>query len=166
MAAQVIDRADAATIGRFLDRFVSKSAVIMSDDDSAIGRAAKSYSDHKTVTHREHQYADGGTHSNTAENLASVLKRAQFGVFHFLSKAHLQRYVDEIVFRMNQREIRLRSSRRGRPASLELTYVDFELQLKSLLGRAVGRQIRRSTNGGMDWPPPIATGYRTAPSAA
>ncbi|WP_244564665.1 transposase [Rhizobium sullae] len=66
MAAQVIKRADAGTIGRFLDRFVSQNAVILSDD-TAIGRAAKAFSGHETVAHRDHNYADGEVHSNTAE---------------------------------------------------------------------------------------------------
>ncbi len=66
VAAQVIKRADAGTIGRFLDRFVSQNAVILSDD-TAIGRAAKAFSGHETVAHRDHNYADGEVHSNTAE---------------------------------------------------------------------------------------------------
>ncbi|WP_425375514.1 transposase [Rhizobium azibense] len=123
-----------------------------------IGRAAKAFSGHETVTHRDHEYAAGEVHSNTAENLASVLKRAQLGVFHFLSQRHLQRYIDEIIFRMNQREIKRRAYRKGGRVSLELSYLSFEEQLKNLLKRAVGRQIRRSRKGGKDWPPPIARG--------
>jgi hypothetical protein len=164
VAAQVIKRADATTIGRFLDRFVSRDAVIMSDDDTAIGRAAKAFSGHETVTYRDHEYADGEVHSNTAENLASVLKRAQLGVFHFLSQRHLQRYIDEIIFRMNQREIKRRAYRKGGRMSLELSYISFQDQLKNLLPRAVGRQVRRSIRGGMEWPPPIAPGFRAAPA--
>ncbi|WP_313617366.1 IS1595 family transposase [Agrobacterium sp.] len=166
VAAQVINRADAGTIGRFLDRFVSKDAVIMSDDDTAIGRAAKAFSGHETVTHRDHEYADGEVHSNTAENLASVLKRAQLGVFHFLSPRHLQRYIDEIIFRMNQREIKRRAYRKGGRVSLELSYISFEEQLKNLLKKAVGRQVRRFPKGGMEWPPPIAPGFKSAPSVS
>ncbi|TCU06321.1 ISXO2 transposase-like protein [Rhizobium sullae] len=134
-------------------------------DDTAIGRAAKAFSGHGTVAHRDHDYADGEVHSNTAENLASVLKRAQFGVFHFLSLRHLQPYIDEIIFRMNQGEVTRRAYRKGGRMSLELSYISFEAQLKNLLKRAVGRQVRRSQKGRMKWPPPIAPGFGSAPSA-
>jgi hypothetical protein len=30
-----------------------------------------------------------------------LLKRAQLGVFYYISEIHLQRYVDEIIFRRN-----------------------------------------------------------------
>ncbi|MET2833107.1 IS1595 family transposase [Mesorhizobium shangrilense] len=61
-------RGIAATISRFLDRFVSKDARIMSDDDKAIGRAAKAFSGgHRIVTHRADEFARGEVHSNTVE---------------------------------------------------------------------------------------------------
>lgn len=48
---------------------------------------------------------------------------------------------------------------------MELRYRDFEDQLRDLLMRAVGRQVRRSEIGGLDWPEPIAWGYAAAPSS-
>lgn len=165
VAAEVIERADSATIGRFLRRFVSPDAEIMSDDDTAIGKAAKVYKSHQTVTHRHHEFADGEVHANTVESVASLFKRAQLGVFHFLSNDHLQRYIDELVFRVNQRRQEVRYGKDGAPGRLELHYIDFEQQLRNLLKRAVGRQVRRSINGGIYWPDPINAGFAPAPSA-
>ena len=164
IAAQVIDRADGATLEAFLKRFVSPDADLMSDDDTAIGRAAKGFSSHQTVTHRNHQFATVTVHANTVESIASTLKRAQYGIFHHLSRQHLQRYVDEIAFRMNQREQVLKRPKGEGNGTVELHYISFERQLMNLLGRAVGRQMRRSTRGGMRWPDPIAVGYKPAPS--
>lgn len=70
------------------------------------------------------------------------------------------------IFRMNQREIKRRAYRKGGRVSLELSYFSFEEQLKNLLPRAVGRQVRRSPKGGMEWPPPIAPGFKAAPSVS
>ncbi|WP_346898433.1 hypothetical protein [uncultured Roseibium sp.] len=39
-------------------------------------------------------------------------------------------------------------------------------QLEDLLVMAVGRQVRRSNIGGLEWPIPIAPGYALSPSAA
>ncbi len=108
------------------------------DDDTAIGRAAKVFSGHETVTHRDHEYADGEVHSNTAENLASVLKRAQFGVFYFLSQRHLQRYIDEIHLphEPTRNQTAGLSQRRARVARAEL------LQLRGAIEEPVAESCR------------------------
>ncbi len=166
VAAAVVPKGDKGAITRFLDRFVAKDARIMSDDDRSIAKAAKAFASHKTVTHSQDEFARGDVHSNTVEGLAAHLKRAQLCVFHYISEMHLQRYVDELVFRRNQREVVIKQYERDGPATLELVYRDFEIQLKDLLKRAVGRQVRRSEVGGLEWPPPIAPGYVAAPSAS
>lgn len=166
VAAAVIPKGDKGAIARFLDRFVSKDARIMSDDDRAIAKAAKAFAGHATVIHGQEEFARGDVHSNTVEGLASQLKRAQLGVFHYISETHLQRYVDEIIFRRNQREIIVKQYVEDGPKSKEMVYRNFEIQLRDLLKRAIGRQLRRSQIGGMEWPDPIAPGYAAAPSAA
>lgn len=52
------------------------------------------------------------------------------------------------------------------PDTFELRYRDFVDQIGDLMRRAVGRQVRRSQIGGLEWPSPIALGYAAAPSAA
>lgn len=99
VAATVMKKGDRGAIGRFKDRFVDREARIMSDDDKTIAKAAKAFEGgHGTVVHGQEEFARGEVHSNTVENVSSLLKRAQLGVFHFLSDVHLQRYIDEIVF--------------------------------------------------------------------
>lgn len=165
VAATVIQKGDRGAIARFLDRFVSKGARIMSDDDRTIAKAAKAFAGHRTVIHSQDEFARGEVHSNTVEGLAAQLKRAQLGVFHYISETHLQRYIDEIIFRRNQREVIIHQSDDDGPATLELRYREFVDQIGDLLRRAVGRQVRWSENGGLYWPPPIAPGYAQAPSA-
>ena len=94
----------------------------MSDDDRAIAKAAKGFAGHRTVVHSQDEFARGEVHSNTVEGLASQLKRAQLGVFHYISELHLQRYVDELVLRRNQREAILRKNRNSEHGTIELRY--------------------------------------------
>jgi hypothetical protein len=76
------------------------------------------------------------------------VERAKQGVFHYLSKKHLCRYLHEIGFRWNQREPELKVSRKG---SLKIVMKRLQAitMLKLLLVHAPGRQVRRSANGGI-----------------
>ena len=46
----------------------------------------------------------GDASTNRVEGFWSQLKRMILGIYHFVSATHLQRYVDEAVFRYNTRE--------------------------------------------------------------
>ncbi|WP_068414621.1 IS1595 family transposase [Labrenzia sp. OB1] len=165
-AAFLSSSANSEQIGRFMGRFISPDAHIISDDDKAIGKAARAFKDHDTVTHGKKQYARGNVHSNTVEGIAALLKRTQLGIYNQLSKRHLQRYIDEIVFRKNQRRTIETINQRDGTVQVQFYHRPFIDQLEELLVRAVGRQVRRSNEGGLEWPLPIATGYALAPSIA
>ena len=152
-------------IGRFMGRFISPDAHIMSDDDKAIGKAARAFKDHDTVAHGKKRYVRGNVHSNTGEGIAALLKRTQLGVYHQLSKRHLQRYIDEIVFRKNQRRTIETVNQRDGTVQIQIYHRPFLDQLEDLLVRAVGRQLRRSGNYGLAWPEPIEPGYANSPSS-
>lgn len=61
---------------------------------------------HAFIKHNENQYVNGRVHTNTIENFWSLLKRGIIGIYHFTSKKHLQKYVDEFVFRFNSRKFK------------------------------------------------------------
>lgn len=43
--------------------------------------------------------------TNTVEGFWSMIKRGIIGVYHYTSRKHLQKYVDEFVFRRNTRQM-------------------------------------------------------------
>lgn len=45
-----------------------------------------------------------GKHTNGIESCWAVLKRSVYGIFHHVSVKHLQQYVDEFCFRLNNRD--------------------------------------------------------------
>ncbi|HWY11637.1 MAG TPA: IS1595 family transposase [Bacteroidia bacterium] len=60
--------------------------------------------DHNFVKHNAGEYVNGKISTNTIEGFWSLLKRGIFGIYHSTSKKHLQKYVDEFVFRYNTRD--------------------------------------------------------------
>lgn len=61
--------------------------------------------DHQTINHSHGKYVDGNVHTNTIEGFWSLLKRGIYGIYHFVSDKHLQKYVNEFAFRYNTREL-------------------------------------------------------------
>lgn len=59
---------------------------------------------HERVNHRAGQYVYGNVHTNSVENVWSLLKRSIVGSFHKVSVKHLDRYLDELEWRFNNRE--------------------------------------------------------------
>lgn len=58
--------------------------------------------DHHAVNHSAKQFVDGMAHTNGIESVWAVLKRGFYGTYHQFSRKHLQRYVDEFAYRLNE----------------------------------------------------------------
>jgi transposase-like protein len=71
-------------------------------DEAAIYRSIPEEYTHAFVNHLE-RYVDGRVHTNGLENFWSLLKRQLRGTYVAVEPFHLFRYVDEQVFRYNQR---------------------------------------------------------------
>jgi transposase-like protein len=59
---------------------------------------------HGVVDHGRGQYKNGDVCTNTIEGFWSHLKRGINGVYHQVSRKHLQKYADEFTFRYNVRD--------------------------------------------------------------
>jgi hypothetical protein len=74
---------------------------------------------HETVVHSAKEFVRGKVHSNTADGIGSMLEWARMGVWHRMSRRHLQLYLDEIGFRWNCRRSR-NDGFRALPSSLPI----------------------------------------------
>lgn len=125
--------------------FVSTQAHLMTDEHRAYGNIAGSYQSHSHVNHSRGEYARGNVHSNTAESYGAILERAKQGVFHYLSKTHLHRYLNEFGFRWDQREPKEHVTRKGEKKVIMVALPVLNM-LKALLSRCVGKQLRWTQN--------------------
>ena len=79
---------------------VEEGSTVYTDDHQGYNRLDKWY-DHLSVNHTDWQFADGDITTNRIESIWAVLKRGYRGVYHYMSEKHLERYVNEFVFRLN-----------------------------------------------------------------
>ena len=137
-----------AELGPQVKRFVDKHAYLITDENRAYRFIGKQFASHDWVNHSHREYARGDIHNNTAESFSAIFKRAKQGVFHYLSKKHLSRYLHEIGFRWDHRIPELKLTKKG-DLKLVMKPMSVIIKLKSIIGRASGRQLRRSLNGGI-----------------
>lgn len=147
MRAIVVPTEKADDIQAALTGVVAQPAVVFSDKDQTFLNVMKAFGmGHQTVVHSAKEFVRGAVHSNTADGIGSMLERARMGVWHRMSRQHLQRYLDEIAYRWNCRVKRefLKNGRRRRIIST----IPLPDMLSRLLKPATGRQIRRTESYG------------------
>lgn len=101
--AALASGASSTTAIPFLRSKVLAGATLYTDD-SPIYRKTTAHYYHDTVNHVRHQYAKGVVHTNTIEGFWSHLKRSIRGTYHGVSAKYLHLYLDEVVFRHNNRD--------------------------------------------------------------
>ena len=86
-------------VGTFLQKNVDADATLMADEAPSYDKYTQLRSNHSAK-----QYVDGMIHTNGIESFWATIKRAYVGTFHYWSKKHLHRYINEFVFRYNYRQ--------------------------------------------------------------
>lgn len=84
---------------------VSYKATIITDGLNAYTGLNKHYKAHEVVNHMADEYVRGTFHTNSIEGAFGLFKRMVIGIYHQISKEHLQRYCDEFTYRYNSRKI-------------------------------------------------------------
>lgn len=140
--AELIDSDSHEDIAPAIERHVGKDAHLMTDEHKVYRSIGKEYSGHSHVNHKQQEFARDGVHNNTAESFNAELERIKHGVFHYLSKKHLQRYVNEVAFRWNHRR-----SVPQENGKTKMVVLPFKEKLRSLLSLASWRQVRRTAIG-------------------
>ncbi len=137
---------------RVLTETADLSAHLMSDEWKSFVSVGEGFAGHDTVRHSDREYARGSVHANSAEGFNDGVRRTVAGVFHHISARHADVYFNEIGFRWSQRAITgnaVRRTRRDRQVVKPLwSRIAPALQLSAAFKSAVGRQLRRTAQGG------------------
>lgn len=96
------------SIQPFIKGNVLRDSVLISDEWLGY-RGLESTYDHHVVDHGKKQYVDFDNpeiHSNSIESFWGIMKRSYNGIHNWWSKKHMQKYVDEHVYRFNLRHLK------------------------------------------------------------
>ena len=101
--AKVVDNTSGESLIPFIEERVTKDeSILITDEWGAYNSLCKEIH-HVVINHNEKEYVRGAFHTNTIEGFWSQLKRTIKGTHIHVSKRHLQKYVDEVCFRYENR---------------------------------------------------------------
>ena len=100
--AKVIPDVTRETLQNEILNQIEKKSTVYTDAATGYDRLKRHDFVHETVTHVE-EYVRGQVHTQGIENFWSLLKRGLKGTYVAVEPFHLDRYLDEQVFRYNNR---------------------------------------------------------------
>ncbi len=127
--AQEVPDVSSDTLQGIINENVEKGSIISTDEWRSYNGLNKNYI-HLRVNHGAKEYVNMMAHTNNIECFWSHLKRGVNGIYHWVSKKHLQSYIDEFSLRYNTRK--------------NLTCERFDLILSNMIGRLTYQQLTKS----------------------
>jgi hypothetical protein len=104
LVCQLVEIADVKTLEAFVRKVAdSKNVTLIATDDAGGYRNVHRMFPHGTVNHTRGEYVRGDIHTQTIESFWSLLKRGVIGTYHSVSRKYLPLYLNEFVFRFNNR---------------------------------------------------------------
>lgn len=104
VVTKVTDNTKGKTLQLFIRDNVAKGSTLYTDEHPGYIKLGTDY-EHDTVQHNMGEYGRGPVHINSIEGYWSLLKRQIYGIHHFVSAKHLQRYCNESAYRFNSRKL-------------------------------------------------------------
>lgn len=129
--ARVIDDAGANAIHRAVHASVEVGSTLHTDEHGGYVGLEGLFFDHARVNHSAGEYVRDGVTTNGIESVWAVMKRGIHGVYHHASPKHLNRYVDEFTFRLNDGNVKRHTMERL--ASLFLASIGKRLTYQDLI---------------------------------
>lgn len=102
--AHKVDDVSGETLKPIINKTVIAGSTIISDEWGAYNGLGKSYN-HLRVNHGAKEYVNMMAYTNSIECFWSHLKRGVDGIYHWISKDHLQSYINEFSLRYNTRKV-------------------------------------------------------------
>lgn len=102
--AQVVPDTKAKTLKPIIKGLVESGSIVVTDEWRSYN-GLKCDFQHEVIKHKQDEYVRNGIHTNSVEGFWALFKRGIYGIYHFASQKHLQRYTDEFSYRYNTRKV-------------------------------------------------------------
>ena len=149
MRAVPIDGEKVSQLQPIIDQHIDKDSHLMSDEHRSYLNIGKQFLSHSHVNHSMNEFARGNVHNNTAESFSATFKRAQIGVFHYMSAKHLSRYLHEFGFRWENRVADKKRTKSGKD-KVVMKPIPLIDMLIILIMRLSGIRLRRTKCWGIE----------------
>jgi len=104
--ARHVSDADAANLHPEIYKHVEIGSVVNTDEAPVYSDLGTLFFSHETVNHSVGEFVRQQASVNGIESVWAVLKRGLTGVYHQVSPKHLDRYVKEFTFRLNDGNVK------------------------------------------------------------
>lgn len=104
--AKHVRRTDSNTLHQAIHNHVEVGSRLHTDEFSAYNGIGGLFYNHETINHTDGEYVRDDVTTNGIESVFAVLKRGVHGVYHHVSPKHLDRYVNEFAFRLNDGNVK------------------------------------------------------------
>lgn len=127
--AMHVESTDGNTVHQAIHEHVEVGAELHTDEAATYTGIGGLFFGHQTINHSAGEYARGNVTTNGMESVFAVMKRGVMGVYHHTSPKHLDRYVQEFAWRLNDGNCRAHTLARldaliRSAAGKRLTYAD------------------------------------------
>ena len=103
---QSVKRVGSRKMHQLIHKHVETGSAIHTDEAAIYNVVGGYFFTHAMVNHSRGQYKDGDTTTNSIESVFALLKRGLNGIYHHASTKHLDRYVNEFAFRLNEGNVK------------------------------------------------------------
>ncbi len=104
VVAVTVENVKAVSLMPVIQEHVLEGTKVYTDEMLFYKQLPKLGYQHERIRHKAKVYVSGDVHTNTMEGFWSLTKRGIHGVYHAVSRKHLQGYLNEYVWRYNHRD--------------------------------------------------------------
>jgi transposase-like protein len=104
VVAVTVPNVQRATVMPHIEEYVLPESIVYTDEYAVYNPLKRYGYQHRRVRHAEKVYVSGDVHTQTIDGFWSLVKRGIGGVYHSVSKKHLQGYLNEYAWRYNHRD--------------------------------------------------------------
>ena len=133
VVARCIQGTDRFTLTSEVQKSVQKHSLVYTDNHSGYDPLPSQGYVHESLNHTANEYVRGEAHTNSIESVWAVLKRGLKGTYHHVSVKHLNRYVNEFTFRLNEGNCQVDTA--DRMAALFRAMIGKRITYKELIGK-------------------------------